>query len=284
MQKKKLNAASVLGRGILYIILLLLTAVTLFPIVYSFFGSFKETQELMVSTSLLPKKFTLDNYIYAWKNVNFALYAMNSLIVAVAVVILGVLNTTMTAYVLSRRKFRGKKVINGLYMASMFIATGPATIYPMYNILVNTGLNNSLLGLILLSAGASAANIFLTVGYLEGISRDFDDAARIDGCSFFRIYIQIILPLMLPIITVIALLTFRGSWNNYLMPMIVTSGKPNLMTLPVAVVSLKSSGGMATMWSVILAAANISLIPIIIVYIICNKQFINGLTAGGIKG
>lgn len=284
MQKKKLNAASVLGRGILYIILLLLTAVTLFPIIYSVFGSFKETQELMVSTSLLPKKFTLDNYIYAWKNVNFALYAMNSLIVAVAVVILGVLNTTMTAYVLSRRKFRGKKVINGLYMASMFIATGPATIYPMYNILVNTGLNNSLLGLILLSAGASAANIFLTVGYLEGISRDFDDAARIDGCSFFRIYIQIILPLMLPIITVIALLTFRGSWNNYLMPMIVTSGKPNLMTLPVAVVSLKSSGGMATMWSVILAAANISLIPIIIVYIICNKQFINGLTAGGIKG
>ena len=284
MQKKKLNAASVLGRGILYIILLLLTAVTLFPIIYSVFGSFKETQELMVSTSLLPKKFTLDNYIYAWKNVNFALYAMNSLIVAVAVVILGVLNTTMTAYVLSRRKFRGKKAINGLYMASMFIATGPATIYPMYNILVNTGLNNSLLGLILLSAGASAANIFLTVGYLEGISRDFDDAARIDGCSFFRIYIQIILPLMLPIITVIALLTFRGSWNSYLMPMIVTSGKPNLMTLPVAVVSLKSSGGMATMWSVILAAANISLIPIIIVYIICNKQFINVLTAGGIKG
>ena len=173
MQKKKRNAASVLGRGILYIILLLLTAVTLFPIIYSVFGSFKETQELMVSTSLLPKRFTLENYVYAWENVNFALYAFNSLVVAVAVVILGVLNTTMTAYVLSRRKFRGKKVISGLYMASMFIATGPATIYPMYNILVNTGLNNSLLGLILLSAGASAANIFLTVGYLEGISQGF---------------------------------------------------------------------------------------------------------------
>ncbi len=284
MKKKKWKIASVFGRGILYLILLLLTAVTLFPIIYSVFGSFKETQELMVSTSLFPKKFILDNYIYAWKNVNFALYASNSLIVAAAVVILGVLNTTMTAYVLSRRNFKGKKALSGLYMASMFIAVGPATIYPMYNILVNTGLNNSLLGLILLSAGASAANIFLTVGYLEGISRDFDDAARIDGCSFFRIYLQVILPLMLPIIAVIALLTFRGSWNSYLMPMIVTSGKPNLMTLPVAVVSLKSSGGMATMWSVILAAANISLIPIIIVYILCNKQFINGLTAGGIKG
>lgn len=282
--KKRISPVEVLQKTMSYVILLLLTVVTLFPVVYSLCGSFKETQELMVSSSLLPKHFTLNNYITAWQKIDYARYTFNSVVVAVSAVVLNLINTSMTAYVLSRRNFLGKKIIAGMYTASMFISIGPAGLYPVYSILVHTGMNNNLLGLIIISAVGGAANIFLTRGYLEGISRDFDDAARIDGCSFFGIYCRIMLPLMGPIIGVVGLLVFRGTWNNYLMPMIITTGREELMTLPVATVALKSSGGNATQWSVLLAAANITLIPMILVYILCNKQFVNGITAGGIKG
>lgn len=267
-----------------YILLAAIALVTLFPILYSIFGSFKETQELMVSTSLLPKQFTFENYKIAWEKVDYAKYTLNSVIVSLVAVFLSTLNTSMTAYVLSRRNFRGKKIMNFAYLASMFISVGPASLYPTYSLLVNTHLNNSLAGLIVISALGGAANIFLTKGYVEGLSKEFDEAAQIDGCSFFGTYVRIILPMMKPIIAVIGLLVFRGTWNSYLLPMIITSGKPELMTLPVATIALKSGGQTATMWSVILAAANITLIPMIIAYIICNKQFINGITAGGIKG
>lgn len=284
MKKRRISPVEALQKTISYIILLLLAVVTLFPVVYSLCGSFKETQELMVSSSLLPKHFTLNNYITAWQKVDYARYTFNSVVVAVLAVALNLINTSMTAYVLSRRKFLGKKIIAGMYTASMFISVGPAALYPTYSILVHTGMNNNLLGLIIISAVGGAANIFLTRGYLDGISKDFDDAARIDGCSFFGIYWRIILPMMGPIIGVVGLLVFRGTWNNYLLPMIITTGHEELMTLPVATVALKSSGGNATQWSVLLAAANITLIPMILVYILCNKQFVNGITAGGIKG
>lgn len=284
MSKRKMSLGEILQMTVSYIILILFTVITLFPIIYSLCGSFKETQELMVSDSLLPKHFTLNNYITAWQKIDYAKYTLNSVVVAVAAVVLNLINTSMTAYVLSRRDFFGKKIVTVMYMASMFISVGPASLYPTYSVLVHTGLNSNLLGLIIISAVGGAANIFLTRGYLEGISREYDDAARIDGCSFFRIYWRIMLPLMGPVIGVVGLLVFRGTWNNYLLPMIITTGHEELMTLPVATVALKSSGGNATQWSVLLAAANITLIPMIIVYILCNKQFVNGITAGGIKG
>ncbi|MBP3361387.1 MAG: carbohydrate ABC transporter permease [Clostridia bacterium] len=284
MKRKNPNSLNPVIELIIYVILILFTIITLFPITYSIMGSFKDTQELMVSTSLIPKKFTFDNYIYAWNKINYARYTLNSVIVSISCVILSLLNSSMTAYVLSRREFKGKKIIKTMYLLSMFISVGPAAIYPTYGILVGTGLNKSLLGLVVIGAGGGVSNIFLTMGYLNGVSKDYDDAARIDGCSFFKIYVQIMLPLMLPIIGVVGLLVFRGIWNSYLLPMIVTMGQPELQTLPVATVNLKSAGDTATMWSVMLAAANISLIPMIIVYILCNKQFVNGITAGGIKG
>lgn len=272
------------GHGILYIILILLSVIVLFPVLYSILGSFKSTQELMVSTSLIPKTFTFDNYLTAWNEIDYGRYTLNSLICSGCAVLFAVVQTTMNAYVFSRRNFAGKKVLLTTYMAFLFIGAGPAGMFPVYNILVKLGLNKSLLGLIIRYFGAGISNILLCMGYLNGVSKEYDEAARIDGCSFFRTYVQIILPLMAPIAGVIALFAFRGAWNEYLMPMIITTGSPHLQTLPVATVALKSGGQTATMWSVMLAAANISMVPMILVYIICNKQFINGITAGGVKG
>lgn len=284
MQSKNNLSAGTALKLTVYAIILLIAAITLFPVVYSVFGAFKDTQELMTSGRLLPEKFSLENYIYVWKKVNFARYTMNSLIVTAAVVAVRIFLVTVTAYVFSRRKFKGGKFIHTAFLVSMFISAGAAAMYPIYKLIVDMGINKNYLGLIFVNCGVPVSLILLGEGYLKGISTTFDEAAKIDGCSFIRTFIQIIFPMMMPFIAVVSLLTFRDVWNSYLMPMIITFGQPKLQLLSVAIVELRSGGGgMATMWSRILAAVNISIVPVIIVYIICNKQFVNGLIAGGIK-
>lgn len=277
-------SVNVFVKLVIYLVLLAVAVATLFPVIYSIFGAFKDTQELMTSGKLLPEKITWENYVYVWSKVNFARYTMNSLIVTVAVVIIRIFMTTVTAYVFSRRDFKGGKIIHMAFLASMFINAGAATMYPIYKLVVDMGINKNYLGLIFINCGVPVSLIILGEGYLKGIPKTFDEAAKIDGCSFIRTFAQIIFPMMKPFVAVVALLTFRDVWNSYLMPMIITFGQPKLQLLSVAIVELRAGGGgMATMWSRILAAVNISIVPVITVYIICNKQFVNGLIAGGIK-
>ena len=281
--KNSLSAGMVL-KLIIYAVLLVIATATIFPVIYSICGAFKDTQELMTSGRLLPEQFSLENYAYVWSKVNFARYTMNSLIVTVATVAVRIFMVTVTAYVFSRRSFRGGKIIHTAFLVSMFISAGAAAMYPIYKLVVDMGINKNYLGLIFVNCGVPVSLIILGEGYLKGIPTTFDEAAKIDGCSFTRTFAQIIFPMMRPFIAVVALLTFRDVWNSYLMPKIITFGQPKLQLLSVAIVDLRAGGGgMATMWSRILAAVNISIVPVIIVYIICNKQFVNGLIAGGIK-
>ena len=284
-KNKKLNLSELLIRGTMYAILLIIAIVTLFPVAYSLLGGFKTTQELMTSSSLIPQSFSFENYEYVWNRVNFGRYTINSLFVTMTVVVIQMLMSTMTAYAFSRRNFKLKKLIRTMYIAAMFINAGTATLYPKYQLIVDMGINKNFLGLIFVECAAPIAAILLAESYLEGISKNFDEAAKIDGCSFSKTFTHIIFPMMLPVIFVNALLAFRGIWNAYLMPMIITAGNDKLQLLSVAIVELKAGGaGMATNWAAILAAVNISIIPVIIVYIICNKQFVSGVSAGGIKG
>lgn len=284
-KNKRLNFPELIIRVVMYAILLAIAVITLFPVVYSLLGGFKTTQELMTSSSLIPKKFMFDNYTYVWDKVNFGRYTVNSLIVTISVVIVQMLMSTMTAYAFSRRNFKFKKLIRMMYLAAMFINAGTATLYPKYQLIVDMGINKNFLGLIFVESAAPIAAILLAESYLSGISKSFDEAARIDGCSFVKTFTHIIFPMMMPVIFVNALLAFRSIWNAYLMPMIITAGNDKLQLLSVAIVELKAGGaGMATNWAAILAAVNISIIPVVIVYIICNKQFVSGVSAGGVKG
>ncbi len=256
------------------------------PVLYAIFGAFKDNQEVLTSAKLLPKKWTTENMVYAWKKINFFKYVANSVIIAFFAVITHVLFATMSAYAFSRRqrKCRIMRAIKKVYLVSMFFALGPCTLYPVFKMVNDLRMTESYLGLIFVEIGASVAHIILVEGYLSGIGESFDEAATIDGCSFFAIYWRIILPLIRPVMAVIALLSFTASWNSYMMPMILTMGRPELRPLTVAIVELRTDGEAATMWSVIMAGANISIIPMIIIYILANKQFVSGLTLGGIKG
>lgn len=265
---------------------IIIAATIIFPILFAMLGSFKENMELMTSSSIIPKKFVLDNYKYVWQTIEFSRYTLNSLIVTSVCVVITLVIASMPAYVFSRRsgKMPGLKTLKKIYVASMFISLGPCTLYPIYKLVISMGMNNSLIGIIFTHTGAQVANIILIESYLCGIGTDYDEAATIDGCGFFKIYLYIIVPLIRPVLGVVALLQFRGVWNSYLMPMILTMGNDKLKTIIVAVVDLQSNGAIATQWSAILAGAVLSIAPVMIVYVFANKQFISGITLGGVKG
>ena len=257
---------------------------TLYPILYTLLGSFKSNAELTLGNSFLPQEWHPENFYTAFVRANFARYFVNSATISGAVMILAVITTSMAGYVFARREFVGKKFWLGMYTALMFIALGSVTIYPTYTLLARLGINKILLGLILTLLGAQISNVMLVRGFVNGLPKELDEAAILDGCSPFQVYWKIILPLIRPIIAVTALFSFRTAWNDYITTLVFSISMPSLRTLTVAVVQLRYSANAAAEWHIMLAGAAIAIVPILIVYMFCHKQFIGGLTAGAVKG
>jgi ABC-type glycerol-3-phosphate transport system permease component len=124
----------------------------------------------------------------------------------------------------------------------------------------------------------------LTMGFVKSIPKELDEAATIDGSSIYGVFFKIILPLIKPIMAVVALFSFRHAWNDYITTLVMSISLPRLRTLTVAVVQLKYSANAAAEWHIMLAGASIAIVPILVVYALCHKQFIGGLTAGAVKG
>lgn len=270
---------------IIYLILLIISCVTLFPVLYTILGSFKGNMELLAyGNQLFPKKFVLENYAQAWKLGNFKQYTWNSIYMSASIVVGSIVTTTIAGYVFERGKFKGKNIIFAMVVSSMFVSLGSLTLYPTFRIAKVLGINRSLWGVVIIRVfGLNVTNLFITRSYIRTISPEIDEAAKMDGCSFFTIYTRIIFPLLKPLIATIAILEFRHSWNDYLMPMVFTLSNPERMPLIVGIMNLKSGGEAASSWNLMLAGSSIALIPMIIVYIIFNRFFIEGLTAGSVK-
>lgn len=273
-------------RFLIFIIMTIIALLTLYPIIYVILGSFKDNAELLAGgTDILPKKWILDNFIKAWNQANFAVYTANSLYLALGVMILSILVSSMAGYVFARRKFPGKELIYGLFIAFMFINVGSITLRPLFELAIKVHLNTSLISVIIISVGGGqATNIFLVRGYMTSIPTELDDASKIDGCSFFQTFYKIILPVLKPILATIALLSFRGGWNEYILPLVFTMTNQAKRPLTVGVTMLKNSGDAAAAWNIMFAGATISIIPILLIYIFTSKYFIKGLTAGAVKG
>ena len=269
---------------IAYIFAIVMCLFTVYAIVYTILGSFKTNAALTQGGSCLPSEWHFENYSKAFMENDFLRYGMNSIIVGVGVLVLAVFTTSTAGDVFSRKSFIGKKLIFSLYGALVFIAMGSVTLYPTYTVLSTLHINKSLLGLILALVGGQITNVLLVSGFVTTIPTELDEAAIIDGCSQYRTFFQIIFPLLRPILAVVALFSFRTAWNDYLTSFIISIFTPSIKTLTVAVVQMKYSINAAAEWHVMLAGASISIIPILILYIFAHKQFINGLTAGAVKG
>ncbi len=273
-------------RGLLFLFMLIIALLTLYPIIYVVLGSFKENQELLVGgTSIFPKHFVIDNYIQAWEQADFATYTGNSVYLAFGVMILSLLLSSMAGYVFSRRDFRGKELIYGLFVAFMFINVGSVSLRPLFELAIKLKMNTSLFSVILISAGGGQATyIFLVRGFMNSIPKELDEAAKIDGCTFFQTFYRVMLPVLKPILATVALLSFRGGWNEYILPLVFTMTNQAKRPLTVGVNMLKNAGDGAAAWNIMFAGATIAIIPILFIYICASKYFIEGLTAGAVKG
>ena len=274
------------ARALIWVFLLIVAVITIFPVLYVVFGSFKENKELLVGgANIFPSVWVIQNYIDAWQQANFARYTMNSLYISLGVMVLSLLNATMAGYVFSRRKSKFKSMLYSLFVAFMFINVGSVSLRPLYELAVGLKMNKSLFSVILISVGGGQATyIFLCRGFTDSLPRELDEAATIDGCTFFQTYWRIILPLLKPVLATVALLSFRQGWNEYIMPLVFTMTNDALRPLTVGVNMLKNAGDGTAAWNIMFAGATISIVPILIVYCCFSRFFMNGMTAGAVKG
>jgi ABC-type glycerol-3-phosphate transport system permease component len=267
-----------------YVFVAAMAVFTLYPVVYTIVGSFKSNWELTLGGGFWPKEFSLNSYYEAFVKGGFMTYTMNSVIVSVSVTVFSTFTAAMSGFVFARYPFKGRKFFITLFITLMFVHLGSITMYPTYRVLLFFKLTGSLWGLIISMIGGQGMNILLIMGFSKSIPRELDEAAIIDGAGMGQIFLRIVLPLLRPILAVIALFAFRSTWNDYVWTMIVTIGKPNLQTLAVGVVSLRYDASAASRWDLMLAGSAIAVIPILIVYVFAHKQFISSMVSGAVKG
>ncbi len=278
---KKLKIGSIIK----YLLLIVVALITLYPVLFAIFGSFKTTREILLGgLNLLPESLYLENFKQAWELANFKTYTFNSVYYSVAVVLITLLTSSMGGFVFAKGNFPGKKLVFAIFSSTMFLALGTASLYPTLRIARLLHLNNSIWGVVVVHAfGINITNVYLVRGFVNTLPDAMYEAAKIDGCGFMGLFFRITLPLLKPMIATLAILGFNDTWNEYLLPMVFTLGNPKQAPLAVGLAALKNSSAAATDWGIIFAGAVYCIIPILVVYLIFNRFFVEGITAGAVK-
>lgn len=265
---------------ILNAVLILAGIITVFPFVWMLFSSFKNNNEISaLNQTIIPKVFTLDNYISMQSNFNFMRFFANSILVAVIITVIVVYTSTICGFVLSKYRFRGRNILFGFVMSTMMIPWA-VTIIPKYTLIEKFGWMDSYLALIV-PAMFSGFGIFMMKQQIEGIPTDIIEAARMDGANEFYIFHRIIFPMCKNGISSIAIFQFLWCWEDYLWPYLVISDKDKQLLA----VGLKMFNGQYnTDYGSLFAATVVSIVPILVVYIIFQKQFIAGIASSAVKG
>jgi multiple sugar transport system permease protein len=250
------------------------------PFVWMILGSFKSSGELrQLPPTWWPEAPTLDNYRQLFSEESFPRYFLNSVLVAVFVTVGNLIFCSMVGYALAKLAFRGKKLVFGLVMGTLLLP-GMVTFVPLFVLVANLGLVDSYPGLILPFL-VTPFGVFLMRQFIVALPDDLLDAGRVDGASELRIFRQIILPLCGPGLATLGILTFLGSWNNFLWPLVVAQTQEHY-TLPVAL-ALFSKGQNVTNYGLLMAGATVVVVPIVIVFLILQRRFIEGIATTGIK-
>lgn len=264
----------------LYVVLTVVLLAVIAPFVWMVLGSFKSQGELLQNPpTWWPHAASLDNYTKLFSRLNFSQYFVNSTVVAVAVTIGNLVFCSMVGYALAMLDFPGRRALFLVVMGTLLIP-GVVTFVPLFVLVTNVGLANSLPGLILPFL-VSPFGVFLMRQYISGLPRDLLDAGRVDGASELRIFARIFLPLCGPALATLGILTFLGSWNNFLWPLVVAQ-EESKYTLPVAL-ALYSKGQNSTQYGLLLAGATVVVIPVLAIFLGFQRRFIEGIATTGIK-
>jgi multiple sugar transport system permease protein/raffinose/stachyose/melibiose transport system permease protein len=250
------------------------------PFIWMILSAFKSNEEIMaINQTLLPIAPTLDNFSMIMKKFDFLAYFRNSLVVAVAKTALIVYTSTLCGYVFAKFKFRGRELVFGLVLGTMMIPW-PVTIIPMYDLMTRFGWVDSWTSLIVPGL-FSSFGIFMMRQFIDSIPDELLEAARMDGASEYYIFHRIIFPLCGNALSAIIIFHFLWSWDDFLWPYLMISND-ELQLLPIALKNF--IGKYYTNYGALFASATISVIPVLVVYQIFQKRFIQGVAMSGIKG
>lgn len=261
-------------------ILIFLGIITVYPFMWMICSSFKNNSEInALNQTLLPKIFTLNNYINMNSHFNFIRFFFNSLLIAVSVTLIVAYTSTICGFVLGKYQFKGRDFLFGFVLCTMMIPWC-VTIIPKYSMIKEFGWMDSYKALII-PAMFSGFGIFMMKQTMESIPDEIMEAARIDGANEFVIFHKIILPMSINGISSIAIFQFLWMWEDFLWPYLVINNKDKQLLA----VGLKMFNGQySTDYGALFAATAISIIPVLVVYLIFQKQFIAGIAASAVKG
>lgn len=275
------NKKALAWKIVIYIFLVLMAFLYLAPLVWMFFVSLKTNTEIFKSPFALPEEIQLGNFIFAWTAGKLGIATLNSAIVCVTALILNIIIGCMASFALGRLRFKMSGAVMTYFLIGMMIPIH-CILIPLFKTFSNMHLYNSLLGLIIPYTVVSLpTTIFIMTGFFKNMPNEMFEAACIDGCSIYKIFTSIALPLSKTGIFVTALMAFVWNWNELLLAMVFISDDAK-KTLPVAL--SKFVGPYNTNYTQMFAAIIIAILPTIIVYCCFSNQIVDGLTAGAVKG
>ncbi|MER6530203.1 carbohydrate ABC transporter permease [Streptomyces sp. NPDC001508] len=268
------------GRPWLYVPLFGCLLLMITPFLWMLSGSFKPEADIRkVPPDLIPTQPTFTNYRQLFSSLDFTTMFANSVIVALAVTAGNLLFCSMLGYALAKLEFRGRRTVFTLVIATLMVP-GLVTFVPLYVLVANMKLTGSLLGLILPFL-AAPFGVFLMRQFISTLPDELIDAARVDGCRELAIFWKIILPLTRPALATLGIITFLGSWNNFLWPLVVAQNEDQY-TLPVGL-ALASSGQDFTRFGVLLGGSVAVLLPVMIVFLLFQRHFVAGIATTGMR-
>lgn len=265
---------------IVYLFLGIFIITSIGPLLLTLTSSFKTMHDVLAfPPSFLPRPWIWDNYQFILSNPLFLRWMLNAFIYAAGAMVLNVIFSAMAGYALGRMQFRGRELILLVTLGIMMIPTA-VTLIPKFLVVNNLHLANTYLALIL-PAMVQPFSVFIMVQFMKGLPKELEESASIDGASRLRTFFQIVLPQVKPAMAAVAILTFQGAWNDFPWPLVVM-GTQDMYTLPVGLFFFKSAH--YTQYNLLLAGSVFNTLPILILFFIFQRYFIEGAVASGVKG
>nr|WP_223592551.1 carbohydrate ABC transporter permease [Neobacillus bataviensis] len=279
MDKRRYNRLKKKSNILIYLALSVLVCIFIFPVIWVVLSSIKDSTELYSwPPKFIPDHPTFENFIAAFEKGNFGTYFLNSTFVTVTATVLTLIINTMAGYALAKYRFKGDTWLLIGFISTLMIPL-EVIMTPIFSVISKLGLYNSLWGIIIPPA-ATPTGVFLIRQYLLTVPDELIEAARIDGAGEWKIFWKLIVPIAKPIISVLAIFSFMWRWDDFIWPLIVISD-PTKYTVQLALSNF--IGEFNVDWGSLLAMSVVTMIPVLIVFLIFQKQFIQGMATSGMK-
>ena len=277
----KITARSIIAKIAMYMVLAVVSFLSILPIVWVFFSSFKTNKEILSSSLSLPTNWSFDGYINAFKISPIHVFYLNSIFIAVFSTVLGVLLIGMAAYVVARVAFKFRAILTMLFAVTLMLPM-TALIQPVYLVINTLHLQDTRTGLIIVYIALGLPTTFFVLrGFFLNLPRSVEEASYIDGGGFLRTFIRIVLPMAKPGIATAAVMQFIAAWNEFIYALVLTKS-PQVRTLPIALNYFKSQ--FSFNYTAMFAAVIVIIVPSIVAYILLQEQVVGSLAAGAVKG